>query len=430
MLASIYYGAMYGGSTTSILVNVPGETASVVTCLDGFQMTKQGKAGQALAIAAVGSFIAGTLGVIGLSAMGSPLARIAIRFGPPEYLALVLFSLTALISFSGESLLKGLTACVLGLFLASIGVDPMSGNQRLTLGSVALLGGLDVIPVVMGLFGVAEVVASFEEGAFQVYKGALGRLMPKGEDLIRGLSASVRGTIVGFLLGLLPGMGPSISSFLSYDFEKRFSKTPQRFGTGCIEGMAAPEAANNAAGMSGFIPLMSLGIPTTPTMAIILAALMIHVLKPGRTLFILNAKFAWTVIASMYIGNVILLILNLPLVGLWAKVSLVPYRILSPIILGISFVGAYAVRNSMFDVGTLVVFSLVGYLMKRFRWPSSPMIVGILLGALLEQSIRQSFAMSGGALWIFGARPIALGLLTLTVALPILSIALARQVKR
>jgi putative tricarboxylic transport membrane protein len=427
MLASIYYGAMYGGSTTSILVNVPGETASVVTTLDGFQMTKQGRAGQALFAAAVGSFIAGTVGVIGLSLIGSPLAKVAIRFGPLEYFALVLFSLTALVSFSEESILKGLASCILGLFIAAIGIDPMSGSQRLTFGVVALSGGFDVIPIVMGLFGVAEVLASYEEGTSEIFKGSLGRIYPPRDEMKKGFFACLRGTLVGFFLGLLPGMGPSISSFLSYDIEKRFSRDPSSFGKGCIEGVAAPESANNAAGMSGFIPLMSLGIPTTPTLAIILAALMIHGLRPGPTLFLVSGNFAWTVIGSMYIGNFMLLILNLPLVGLWARVSLIPYRFLSPLILGISFIGAYVVRNSMFDVLTLVVFSVAGFYLKKLAWPTAPMILGIILGPSFEQSIRQSFAVAGGSMGILSERPIAIGLFLLAIVMPIAAFCLKRR---
>jgi putative tricarboxylic transport membrane protein len=426
MLAGIYYGAMYGGSTTSILVNVPGEASSVPTCLDGFQMTKQGRAGEALAIAAIGSFIAGTFGTVALSFLGPALARIGLKFGPPEYFALVVFSLTALVGFSEGSLVRGFTAGVAGLFLSCVGLDPMTGKQRLTFGFVDLAGGVDVIAVLMGLFGVAEVLSSAGEGVLHLYKGALGRLIPRGREMVRGLLGSIQGTVTGFLLGLLPGMIPAVTAFIAYDVQKRISKTPEKFGTGCIEGVAAPEAANNATSQAGFIPLMSLGIPTSPTLAIMLAALMMYGLQPGPFLFLNRPDFAWTVIASMYIGNVILLILNLPLVGLWARLCLIPYRYLGPVILGVCLVGAFSVRNSLFDVGTCAVFGLLGYVMKRRRWPTTPLILGVILGPMLEQSLTQSLELSGGSLMILVTRPIAVALLILTVLL----LALARRVLR
>ena len=415
MLAGIYYGAMYGGSTTSILVNVPGEASSVPTCLDGFQMTKQGRAGEALAIAALGSFIAGTFGTIALSFMAPALARIGLRFGPPEYFGLVLFSLTALVGFSGGSLLKGLIAGGVGMFLACVGLDPLSGKQRLTFGSVTFTGGMDVIPVLMGLFGVAEVLASAGEGILYLYEGSLGRLIPRGRELVKGLLASIRGTISGFVMGLLPGMIPAVTAFIAYDIEKRLSRTPHRFGTGCIEGVAAPEAANNATSMAGFIPLMSLGIPTSPTLAIILAALMMYGLQPGPFLFLHHSDFAWAVIASMYVGNVILLILNLPLVGFWARLCLVPYRYIGPVILGVCLVGAFSVRNRLFDVIACAGFGILGYLMKRRRWPTTPLILGLILGPMLEQSLRQSLELSGGSFGILFTRPISATLIVLTV---------------
>ena len=417
MLAGIYYGAMYGGSTTSILVNVPGEASSVPTCLDGFQMTKQGRAGEALAIAAIGSFIAGTFGTIALSFMAPALARVALRFGPPEYFALVLFSLTALVGFSEGSLLKGLIAGGTGMLLACVGIDPLSGKQRLTFGSVQFSGGMDVIPVLMGLFGIAEVLNSAGEGILHLYEGTLGHLIPRGRELTKGIYASIQGTISGFILGLLPGMIPAVTSFLAYDIEKRISKNPQKFGTGCIEGVAAPEAANNATSMAGFIPLMSLGIPTSPTLAIMLAALMMYGLQPGPFLFLHHSQFAWSVIASMYIGNVILLILNLPLVGLWARLCLVPYRYIGPLVLGICLVGAFSVRNSMFDVITCVGFGILGYLMKRRHWPTTPLILGVILGPMLEQSLRQSLELSGGSPLILLTRPISVTLISLTAVL-------------
>jgi putative tricarboxylic transport membrane protein len=278
----------------------------------------------------------------------------------------------------------------------------------------------------MGLFGVAEVLSSAGEGVLHLYEGALGRLIPRGREMVRGLLASIQGTITGFLLGLLPGMIPAVTAFIAYDVQKRISKNPEKFGTGCIEGVAAPEAANNATSQAGFIPLMSLGIPTSPTLAIMLAALMMYGLQPGPFLFLNRPDFAWTVIASMYIGNVILLILNLPLVGLWARLCLIPYRYLGPVILGVCLVGAFSVRNSLFDVGTCAVFGLLGYVMKRRRWPTTPLILGVILGPMLEQSLTQSLELSGGSLMILVTRPIAVALLLLTVLL----LYLARRVLR
>ncbi|HXZ35764.1 MAG TPA: tripartite tricarboxylate transporter permease [Thermodesulfobacteriota bacterium] len=421
MLAGIFYGAMYGGSTTSILMNIPGEAASVPTCLDGFQMTKRGRAGEALAIAAIGSFIAGTAGVLLLSFAGPLFAELALAFGPPEYFGLMFFSLTALFSFSGHDLLKGLTAGVVGIILATVGLDPLSGTHRLAFGIPQLLAGLDVIPVLIGLFGVAEVLASAEEEVSSVYQGKLGRLIPRGEELKKGLWASLRGTGIGLLAGLFPGFMPSVVTFISYDIERRVSKHPEKFGTGMIEGVASPEAANNATCQAGFVPLMALGVPTAPIFAMLLASLMIYGLPPGPMLFKQHGDFAWTVVASMYIGNVMLLILNLPLVGIWARLCLVPYRILGPVILGVVFIGAYSIRNSMFDVWTAILFGLIGFLMKRRDWPVAPLILGFILGPMLEQHLRASLQGSGGSLRVFIEQPISAGFIVLGVVLVVMS---------
>ena len=421
MLAGIFYGAMYGGSTTSILMNIPGEAASVPTCLDGFQMTKRGRAGEALAIAAIGSFIAGTAGVLLLSFAGPLFAELALAFGPPEYFGLMFFSLTALFSFSGHDLLKGLTAGLVGIILATVGLDPLSGTHRLAFGIPQLLAGLDVIPVLIGLFGVAEVLASAEEEVSSVYQGKLGRLIPRGEELKKGLWASLRGTGIGLLAGLFPGFMPSVVTFISYDIERRVSKHPEKFGTGMIEGVASPEAANNATCQAGFVPLMALGVPTAPIFAMLLASLMIYGLPPGPMLFKQHGDFAWTVVASMYIGNVMLLILNLPLVGIWARLCLVPYRILGPVILGVVFIGAYSIRNSMFDVWTAILFGLIGFLMKRRDWPVAPLILGFILGPMLEQHLRASLQGSGGSLRVFIEQPISAGFIVLGVVLVVMS---------
>lgn len=428
MLAGLCYGAMYGGSTTSILVNIPGEPASVATCFDGYQMTREGRAGQALWIAAVGSFIAGTLGVVGMSVIGPEIAKLALRFGPPEYCGLLFFSLTMIISLSGASLSKGIAVGLLGMFLSTVGLDPLTGIARLKFGSIQMMLGFDIIPVVVGLFGISQILESVDRGEGQIYEGALGKMMPGGAELIKGLKASVRGTLIGFPLGLIPGMTTALTAFLAYDVEKRVSRYPEKFGTGVIEGVAAPEAANNATSQAGFIPLFSLGLPTAPSMAIVLAALMVHGLKPGPTLFSQDTLFVWTVIASMYIGNAMCLILNLPLVGLWARISLIPYKYLAPIILAVCVVGAYSPRNSMFDVAVSLIFGVIGFAMKKADWPLPPLILGVILGPMFEIALRQSLSMGG--IGILFSRPIALGFIIATVITTWLLLRYTRRVPK
>jgi putative tricarboxylic transport membrane protein len=428
MLAGIFYGAMYGGSTTSILMNIPGEAASVPTCLDGYQMTKQGRAGEALAIAAIGSFFAGTIGVIFLSFAAPPLAELALLFGSPEYFGLMFFSLSALFSFSGNDLLKGVSAGLMGIVLATIGLDPVTGVNRMIFGFSSLLRGFDVIPVLIGLFGVAEVMVGAEEQIGSVYKGKLGRFIPRGKELTKSVWAIMRGTAIGIVTGVFPGLLPSVVTFIAYDTEKRISKYPEKFGTGMIEGVASPEAANNANCQAGFIPLFALGIPTTPIAAMLLASLMMYGLPPGPMLFKQHGDFAWTVVASMYIGNVMLLVLNLPLVGLWARLCLIPYRILGPIVLGAVIMGAYSMRNSMFDVWTAILFGLVGYVMKKKLWPVAPVILGFILGPLLEQHFRASLQGSGGSMLIFMQRPICAVFIVLGVVLIVMSQKLTSKV--
>jgi putative tricarboxylic transport membrane protein len=413
MLAGIYYGAQYGGSTTSILVNIPGETSSIPTCFDGYPMTKQGRGGQALWIAAISSFIAGTLGVMVITFVGVGIAKVALKFGPSEYFALLFFSLTALISISGGSVAKGLGAGVMGLVLASVGTDPMTAVGRFTFKTIALTRGLEIIPIAVGLFGIGEILINAEAGIVRIYEGKLGRMMPTGKELGKGLLAGLRGTILGLPLGVIPGVAPPVASFLAYDLEKKVSKYPERFGTGVIEGVAAPEAANNATAQTGFLPLMAFGIPTSPAMAIILTALMINGLKPGPLLFQEQKQFVWTVIGSMYIGNAVLLLLNLPLVGLWARISQLPYKYLGPIILGICVIGAYSSRNTMFDVWVALGAGVLGYFMRKTNWPTGTLILGFVLGPLFEEALRQSLSV-GGPL-IFFRRPISVILLILSV---------------
>lgn len=425
MLAGIYYGAMYGGSTTSILLNMPGEAASVPTTIDGFEMTKQGRAGQALAIAAIGSFMAGIFGAIVISVLGQPLAMFGLSFGPVEYCALILFGMASIITFSGASLIKGLLSGSLGILLATVGLDPLTGTPRLSFGSLDLMMGFDLVAVLIGLFGISEVLSSVNERRAKIYDGKLDawwRLVPRGRELRSGLLASARGTLIGYVLGLIPGMLAAVTTFIAYDFEKRVSKTPQRFGRGAIEGVAAPEAANNATAMAGFVPLLALGIPAGPSLAIMLAALLVLGITPGPALFETNGLLVWTVIASMFVANLVLLVLNLPLIKVWAKISQIPYKVLGPIILCMAIIGAFASRNSMFDVLTAVAFGFVGLLMKRTGIPVTPLILGLLLGPLFEQALRQSLAISGGSLGIFATHPIALSFIVVSIAFVVFSL--------
>ncbi|TCT06213.1 tripartite tricarboxylate transporter permease [Aquabacter spiritensis] len=413
IMAGIYYGAMYGGSTTAILMNIPGEVSSIVTAQDGFPMTKQGRAGQALAIAAIGSFAAGILGTLAISLIGPAIADLALRFGPPEYFGLVLFSMTALISFAGNSLVLGLGIAALGMALASVGADPLTGAQRLTFGSIEFTKGLDIVPVLVGVFGIGEVLYSASMDTQKVFSGKLGSwwsMIPRGRELSAGLKAAMRGTGIGFVMGLLPGMLPALTAYLAYDVEKRVSRTPERFGNGAIEGVASPEAANNATAMAGFIPLLALGIPTSPALAIMLGTLMINGLTPGPMLFEQQGLLVWTVIGSMLLANMMLLVLNLPLVGVWAKISQIPYSVLGPIVLGVCVIGAYAPRNTLFDVWVAIGFGIVGYVMRRYHMPVAPLVLGFLLGPMFEQSLRQSLALTGGNPLFMIDRPIAFGL--------------------
>ena len=421
MLAGIFYGAMYGGSVTSILLNVPGEASSILTAIDGYQMTKQGRGGEALAIAAIGSFIAGTLAIVLLQLAAPPLADLGLKFGAPEYVALMLFCFTTLVAVSGKSKLRGVSMAALGMLIASIGLDPMTGRQRLNFGFTAMMKGFDVIPVLMGLFGIAEILSSADEGMVSIYKGKLGRMIPRGVELAKGLYASLRGTAVGLGLGVLPGMMPSVISFVAYDVELRSSKHPEKFGKGAIEGVASVEASNNAASEAGLIPLLSLGLPTNAACALLFASFTMYGLQPGPLLFSQHGEMAWTIIASMYIGNVILLILNLPLVGVWVRIAMIPYRYLGPVTLAICIIGAYSVRNTLFDVWTAIAFGILGYTMKIRDWPAAPLILGFILGPVLEQHFRATLQMSGGSLDIFFSRPIAILFLVMTAVVLIFS---------
>ena len=427
MLAGIYYGAMYGGSTTAILINVPGEASSVPTALDGYQLALQGRPGVALAIAAIGSFIAGTLGLVGLTFFAPLLARSALSFGPPEYFAVMMLALSVVIGLAGKSLTKGIISALFGFIIAFIGLDPISGESRLTFGSEQLVGGIEFISVIVGLFAFAEVFANVEAIQKSIYVKKVGRLMLTAKEFRQSLGAIFRGGIIGFILGLLPGSSPSASAFLAYDFERRISKTPERFGKGALEGVAAPESANNATSSANFIPLMALGIPSSAPLAVLMGGLMMYGLQPGPLLFQQHASFAWTVIASMYIGNVMLLLINLPLVGVWAKLIRVPYPLLATLIIIFGFIGSYSIRNNFFDVWVSLCFGVIGYLMKKFEYPVTPLVLCLIVAPITESSFGQALSMSRGDPSIFFTRPIAV--LLLAIALISFAVAIVARLK-
>lgn len=391
-MAAIFYGSMYGGSTTAILMNVPGEVSSVVTAFDGYAMTKEGRPGPALAISAITSFIAGIIGTVLVAVIGPSVARLAFGFGPAEYLGLALFGMTAISALSGGSMVKAFIVAVVGMILVSVGVD-MSDIPRLTFGQTDLLLGFELAPVMIGLFGVAEVFGSLESGK-SVTVHRLGKLMPTRAELRASVGSVLRATAVSFPLGMLPGMATSICSFLAYQIERKVSPTPERFGKGAVEGVAAAEAANNAAGMAHFVPLLSLGIPTGATMALLLAAFNMYGITPGPTLFSDHASLVWTVIGSFFIANIIMLALNLPLVGLWARLITVPYPVLAPLILLLCAVGSYVPRNNLFDVWVCFAFGLLGWLMTKRNWPVAPLVLAYVLGPIIERSARQVWAVS------------------------------------
>lgn len=418
MLAGIYYGAQYGGSTTSILVNIPGEASSIVTCLDGYQMARKGRAGPALGMAALGSFAGGIVGIIGLMLLASPLAEAALSFGPPEYFALMCAALVVLTFLSRGSMYKSLMMALLGLLLSFVGLDMFTSAQRFTFGVNELSDGIGLIPLVMGLFGVAEILLNLEHSVQrQIYETKLGEILPTAGDWVAAKWSIVRGGIIGFFLGILPGGGAVLASFVSYAVEKRVSRYPERFGTGVIEGVAGPETANNAAAQASFIPLLSLGIPPNVVMAVLFGGLLIQGLQPGPLLIQQHPELFWGVVASMLVGNAMLLALNLPLIGLWVRLLRVPYEILFPLILFLCAIGVYSVNNSRVDVYLMVLFGLVGYLMQKLGFEPAPLALAYVLGPILETALRQSLIMSGGSFAIFVTRPIAGAAMAVVVAL-------------
>lgn len=414
MLAGIYYGAMYGGTITSVLINTPGESASVMTTLDGYQMALKGRAGAALGMAAIGSFIAGTVAVVLLMMAAPPLADLAVSFGPPEYFALMVLGLTTLASLTSGSMLKGLLVAVIGLTLGTIGIDLMIGAPRFTFGSVHLLDGLDFLPVAVGLFAIGELLYNiYRPVRSEPIKARLSGLLPTAQDWRDARGGVARGTVIGFVVGMLPGAGATISSFLAYAAEKRVSRRPEKFGTGVIEGVAAPESANNAASTGALIPLMALGIPGSGTTAVMLGALTLYGMQPGPLLMSTHPDVFWGLVASMYIGNVILLILNLPLAPVFASILRIPYSVLIPVIIGIALCGVYSVENSLFNVGVTVFFGGVGFLMRIYGYPPAPLVLALVLGPMLEKALRQSLQMSLGSPEIFFTRPMSASILAL-----------------
>ena len=428
MLAGIYYGAMYGGSTTSILVNIPGEAASVVTCLDGYQMAQKGRAGPALGIAAFGSFIAGTFAVIALTFVGPFLSNLALKFGPPEYFSLMIVGITVLTFLSSGSMVKALLMAGVGLILSGVGMDTISGQYRFTFNIQSLLNGVGVVPVAMGLFGISEVLSNLEtEIKREILTTRVRNLFPTLKDWAVSIWSIVRGSILGFFLGILPGGGAVIASFASYAIEKKVSKHPEEFGKGAIQGVAGPEAANNAGAGGSFIPLLTLGIPANPVMAILLGALMIHGLQPGPLLMKDAPDLFWGTIVSMYIGNGMLLVLNLPLIPMWVKVLKVPYYLLYPLILLFCLIGAYSLENNISDVIAMLIFGILGFLMKKFQYEGAPLILALVLGQKLETNLRRSLIMSRGDFSIFISRPISLVFLITAALLLIIPIITQRR---
>lgn len=421
--AGIYYGSMYGGSTTSILVNIPGESSSVVTAMDGYQMARKGRGGSALFIAALGSFIAGTFGLIMLSLLAPQLAELALKFGPPEYFGIAVFGLIVLCQLSGQGLLKSMLMVAVGLMIGTIGLDIFTGQQRMTFGFDALEQGVDFVPVAMGLFGIAEVLEAAErklEENQEVIKVKFRELLPNKSELSSSVGPVARGSLLGFIVGLVPGPAAVISTFLSYTLERKISKNPDKFGKGAPEGVAGPESANNSAAVGAFVPVLSLGIPFAPPTALLLSAMMIHGITPGPLLVKEHPEIFWGVIASMYIGNVMLLALNLPMVSLFVQVLRVPLKFLMPSVLLLCVVGAFAINNSLTDLAIMAVAGIVGYVLRKLDFSAAPLVLALVIGPMLEDSFRQSLMMSQGNLTVFITSPVSKGLAALAAAVLVL----------
>ena len=429
MLAGIYYGAQYGGSTTSILVNLPGEVSSVVTCLDGYQMARQGKAGKALGIAALGSFFAGSVATLLIAGFAPPLAELALKFGPAEYFSLMVLGLIAAVVLAHGSMSKAIAMIVLGLLMGLIGTDVNSGAARYTFNVPELIDGLGIGTVAMGIFGFSEIIRNLEQGEKrEVFTKSLSGLWPDWRDIKQASGAVARGTTLGASLGILPGGGPVLGAFSAYTLEKKISKHPERFGTGVIEGVAAPESANNAAAQTSFIPLLTLGIPSNPVMALMIGAMIIHGIQPGPQIMTARPELFWGMIASMWVGNLMLVILNLPLIGMWVKLLSLPYRFLYPAILIFCCIGVYSISNAWMDVLFAALFGFVGYLFIKLDCEPAPLLLGFVLGPMMEENLRRALLLARGDPAVFVERPISLTLLVCAAVL--LLIMLAPNVKK
>jgi len=408
LMSGVYYGCMYGGTITSVLMNVPGESSSIMTCLDGHAMALKGRAGPALSIAAIGSFVAGTFSVVMLMLMAPPIAEAALQFGPPEYFALMMLGLTAIAGLTGGSKLKGYAMGFIGLSLSVVGLDVITAKPRFTFGSLDLMDGINFLPIAVGLFGIAEVGVMLERStSYQIIKTSLREMILSRKDIKDSVWPIIRGTVIGFLTGVLPGAGATIASFFSYAVEKRVSKTPEKFGTGMIEGVASPESANNASTGGAMVPLLTLGIPGSGTTAVMLGALTLFNLQPGPLLFTKNPDFVWGLIASMYIGNFMLLVLNIAFVPAFVAVLRVPYEILAPLIVIFCVVGVYSLDFSMFDLWLMFGAGVIGYFMKKLSYPPAPLVLALVLGDSMETNLRRSLKMSQGDISIFFTRPIS-----------------------
>ena len=421
MLCGIYYGGMYGGTITSVLINTPGEAASVVTCLDGYPLAKQGRAGVALKVAAYGSFVGGILSIFGLVLLAPPLADWALKFGPSEMFALLVFGMCMVVGLMGKSLVRGLVSIFIGLMLALVGMDTVSGAVRFTLGSNQLVGGLSIVTICMGLFGLSEILVGMENLSQTNKVSSVASSKLRKEEWGPTVGSIIRGSFLGFFMGLIPGTSSAIPALISYSMEKRLSKHPEKFGTGIPEGVAGPETANNSYVGGALIPLFTLGIPCSPTIAILMGAFMLHGLTPGPTLFIENPLVVWGTIASMFVGNIILLIMNVPLANVWAKVAQIPNKMLYPVVLIVAILGAYTVSNSMFEVGIMLVCGIIGYLLKKLDIPMAPIALVFVLSEMMERSILQSIKINKGLSGLYNS-PICMTLLILSVIILIASL--------
>jgi putative tricarboxylic transport membrane protein len=423
MLAGIYYGAQYGGSTTAILVNIPGEATSVVTTLDGHQMARQGRAGVALGIAAIGSFFAGTVATLVIAALGAPLTRLALIFGPAEYFSLMVMGLVFAVVLARGSILKAVAMIVLGILLSTVGTDLETGQERMTLGLQFLADGIDFAVLAMGIFGIAEILRNLEHTESRdVVQQAIGRLLPNREDFRQSVAPVLRGTLIGATLGILPGNGAVLGPFASYTVEKKLAKDPRRFGRGAIEGVAGPESANNAGAQTSFIPLLTLGIPPNAVMALMVGAMTIHGIVPGPQVMTKNPNLFWGMIASMWVGNLMLLIINLPLIGLWVRLLKVPYRLMFPAILMFCCIGIYSINSLPTDVMFIGFFGLVGYTLVKFGFEPAPLLLGFVLGRLMEENLRRALIISRGDMMTFLDRPVSAGLLAVAMILLVLAL--------